>query len=199
MRKGMIIGSLAALALTGPAIAADGFSYSYVELAWVNSELSDLDIDGDGFGLKGSFEFTPALHAFAQLSDTDYDTGFGASVSGENMELGVGYAWSMSPRMDIVGKFSFVQQEIDIDVPGFGGSFEDDGFALGGYVRGKPIEQLELTGGLDFVDMDLGGSDEYFTLCARYFFTKMFAAGLDLRLNSDDTTYMLGGRFNFGK
>lgn len=199
MRKEIILGSLAALGLAGPALASDGFSYSYAELGWVNTEFDDLGADGDGFALRGSFEFTPALHGFAQLADQDFDVGGGAEVGGEAMELGVGYAWTMSPTVDIVGKLAYVTQEIDVNIAGFGGSFDDDGFGIGGYVRAQPVDRLELTGGIDLVDMDLGGSDEYLSLGARFFFTKMFAAGLDLRLNSDDTSYMLGGRFNFGK
>jgi hypothetical protein len=197
MRKGMILGTLAALGLAGPALADDGFSYSYVELGWVNTDLDGLE--GDGFGLRGSMEFTPAFHAFAQLSDQDFDLGAGIEAGGESLEVGVGYAWSMKPTVDIVGKFAYLTQEIDVSVAGFGGSVDDDGFGIGGYVRGRPLEQLELTGGLDFVDMDLGGSDTYLSVGGRFFFTKMFAAGLDVRLNSDDTTYILGGRFNFGQ
>jgi len=200
MRKGMILGSLAALALTGPALASDGFSYSYVELGWVNTEFDDLNADGDGLGIRGSFEFTPSFHAFASYTDQDFDVGAGGNVSGELLEIGGGYAWSLSPQLDIVGRLAYLDQSIDVSIAGFGGAtFEDDGFGIGGYVRGRPFEQLELTGGLDFVDMDLGGSDTYFGVGARFFFTKMFAAGLDMRLNSDDTTYTLGGRFNFGQ
>ena len=69
MRKELILGTIAALGLAGPAMATDGFSYSFVELGWVNSEIDDLDADGDGFGIRGSMEFTPAIHAFASYME----------------------------------------------------------------------------------------------------------------------------------
>jgi hypothetical protein len=186
----MILASLAALGLAGPAVASD-LNYSYAELGWIQSEFDDLDADGDGFGIRGSMEFTDALHGFVSYSDQSYDF----DVGGEFIELGVGYAWSMSRNLDIVGRIAYL--DTSFDIPGFG-DVSDDGFALGGYLRGKPMPSLELTGGIDLVDYSEGGSDEQIGLGARYFFTKQFAAGLDMQFNDFGTTYTLGGRMTFG-
>lgn len=190
MRKAMILASLAACGLTGTAVASD-FNYSYVELGWMQSEFDDLDADGDGFGIRGSMEFTDALHGFVSYSDQSYDF----DVGGEFIEIGVGYAWSMSRNLDIVGRLAYL--DTSFDIPGFG-DVSDDGFALGGYLRGRPTPSLEVTGGVDLVDYSEGGSDEQFGLGARYFFTKQFAAGLDMSFNDFGTTYTLGGRMTFG-
>ena len=190
MRRSMILASLAALGLGGQALASD-LSYSYVELGWQQAEFDDLDADGDGFGIRGSMEFTDALHGFVSYSDQSYDFDVGA----EFIEIGVGYAWSASPKLDIVGRLAYL--DTSVDIPGFG-EVSDDGFALGGYLRGKPTESLELTGGVDLVDYSDGGSDEQFGLGVRYFFTKQFAAGLDMSFNDFGTTYTLGGRMTFG-
>lgn len=197
MRKGMILASLAGLGLAGPALATDAFSYSYVELGWINSEIDDLNADGDGFGIRGSMEFTPALHAFASYSDQDFDLGSGVDATGETMEIGLGYAWTLSPKLDVVGRLSYTDISVDVNVSGFTGSADDSGLGLGGYLRGSPMERLELTGGIDFVDYDESGSDTAFGLGGRFFFTKSFAAGADVTFNDDGTTYMLGGRFSF--
>jgi hypothetical protein len=191
MRKSMILASLAALGLGGTALASD-LNYSFVELGWQQAEFDDLDADGDGFGVRGSMAFTDALHGFVSYSDQSYDF----DVGGEFLEVGVGYAWSMSPKLDIVGRLAYL--DTSFDIPGFG-DVSDDGFALGGYLRGKPMENLELTGGIDLVDYSDGGSDEQFGLGARYFFTKQFAAGLDMSFNDFGTTYTLGGRMSFGQ
>lgn len=193
MRKGMILASLAGLGLAGPALATDAFSYSYVELGWINSEIDDLNADGDGFGIRGSMEFTPALHAFASYSDQDFDVG-GTDVSGETLEIGAGYAWTLGPKLDVVGRLLY--SDVSVDVPGFGGA-SDSGIGVGGYLRGKPMDRMELTGGLDLVDYDESGSDTSFGIGARFFFTESFAAGADVSFNDDGTTYMLGGRFSF--
>lgn len=190
MRKEMILASLAALGLAGPAVASD-FNYSYLELGWMQSEFDDVDVDGDGFGLRGSMEFTSALHGFVSYSDQSYDF----DIDGEFIEIGLGYAWSMTPNVDIVGRIAYL--DTSFDIPGFG-EVSDDGFALGGYLRGKPMQSLELTGGIDLVDYSDGGSDEQFNVGARYFFTKQFAAGLDVQFNDFGTAYTLGGRMTFG-
>lgn len=199
MRKQTILASLVALGFAGPALATEGFSYSFVELGWVNQEFDDLDVDGDGPGVRASIELTPALHLFGTYSDQDFDVGAGSDVNGESITLGAGYAWSLNPTVDIVGNIAYLRDELDVDLGGgAGGSLKDDGLGIAGYVRARPIEQLELTGGLNYVDFDDTGDDTFFTVGARFFFTKMFAVGLDVSLNSDTTAYVLGGRFNFG-
>ena len=192
MRKGFILGSIAALSLAGPAMAEDGFDYSYVELGYVKSELDDFDVDGDGLGLRGSYEFTENFHAFAAYTDQDFDF----DVSATTLEVGAGFAWPVNPNMDIVGTVSYIQGEID--VPSFG-DFEDDGFAFGAGLRARVIEKLELTGGLKYVNFDAAGNDTTLGAGARYFFTNMFAAGVDVNFDDDGTTWMLGGRLSFGK
>jgi hypothetical protein len=199
MRKQTILASLAALGFAGPALATEGFSYSFVELGWVNQEFDDLDVDADGPGVRASIELTPAFHLFGTYSDQDFDLGAGNDVNGESLAVGAGYAWSLNPKVDLVGNIAYLRAELDVQITGFGGgSVEDDGLGVAGYVRARPVEQLELTGGLNYVDLDDTGDDTYFTVGARFFFTKMFAVGLDVSLNSDTTAYVLGGRFNFG-
>ena len=58
-----IVSSLIVTAALVPAFAhADGFSYSYLEGAYVNTDIDNFDKDVDGFALRGSFEITP--HVF---------------------------------------------------------------------------------------------------------------------------------------
>src|SRR5262245_44976902 len=199
MRKQTILASLVALGFAGPALATENFSYSFVELGWVNQDFDDLDVEADGPAVRGSIELTPGFHLFGTYSDQDFDLGPGSDVNGESMTLGAGYAWSVSPTIDIVGNIAYLREELEVRTSGFGGgSIEDDGMGVAGYVRARPIEQLELTGGLNYVDFDDSGDDTYFSAGARYFFTKAFAVGLDVSLNSDTTAFVLGGRFNFG-
>lgn len=191
MHRGFILGSIAALSIAGPAMA-DGFDYSYLEVGYVKSEIDDFDVDGDGLGLRGSYEFTENFHAFAAYSDQDFDFDVGAST----LEVGGGYAWPINPNMDIVGTVSYVK--VEIDVPFFG-DVDDDGFALGAGLRARAMEQLELTGGLKYVSFDEGGEDTTFAAGGRYFFTKQFAAGVDVDFDDDGTTWTLAGRLSFGK
>lgn len=192
MRKGFILGSIAAMSIAGQAVAAEGFDYSYVEIGYVKSEIDDLDIDGDGFGLRGSYEFTENFHAFAAYADQDFDFDVGATT----FELGGGFAWPVNPNLDLVGTLSYIKAEIDVP---FIGDFDDDGFAVGAGVRARVIDALELTGGLKYASFDEGGDDTTFGAGARYFFTKMFAAGVDVDFDDDGTTWILGARLSFGQ
>lgn len=192
MRKGFILGSIAALSIAGPAMAESGFDYSYVELGYVKSEIDDLDVDGDGLGLRGSYEFTENVHAFAAYSDQDFDFDVGATT----FELGAGYAWPVNPNMDLVGTLAYIKAEIDVP---FFGDVDDGGFAVGAGVRARVIESLELTGGLKYMNFDEFGSDTTLGAGARYFFTNMFAAGVDLDFDDDGTTWMLVARLSFGQ
>lgn len=196
MRKTTVFGSLVALGLLGgPALAAEsGFSYSNVELGYIDTEIDDFDVSGDGFGLRGSLAFTPKLHGFASYSDVDFDGG----ISGETMRLGAGVNWPLSPRLDVIGRLSWVNVEVDVDVGPFNASVDDSGFGLEAALRGRASEQLELTGGIEYIDV--GDSDDTsLGLGARYYFTSQFAAGGDLSFSDDGTTILLGLRFDFGR
>jgi hypothetical protein len=191
-RKGFILGSIAALSIAGPAMAEDGFDYSYVELDYVKSEIDDLDVDGKGLGLRGSYEFSENFHAFAAYASQNYDF----DVTGATLEVGAGLAWPVNPNMDLVGTLSYIKAEIDVP---FFGDLDDDGFAVGAGLRARVVEALELTGGLKYASYEEVGDDTTFGAGARYFFTKKFAAGVDVDFDDDGTTWMLGARLSFGQ
>lgn len=187
MRKGVLLGSIAALGLAGQALAQDGFSYTYVDVGYIHGE-SD-GADSDGFGVFGSIEFTDLVHGFASYSDVDYDVG-PVDVSVDAFEIGVGLAWPVNRGLDFVGRLSY----LSVDA----GAADDDGIGLYAGVRSRVMDRLELTGGLKFVSFDEGDDDTSIEVGARYFFTDSLAGGLDIGLNDGAPTFVLGVRFNFG-
>jgi hypothetical protein len=192
MRKAIAAATLAALALIPPAFAQDGLSYNFLELGYANSEIDDLDVDGTGFGVRGSYGFTSNFHGFASYLDEDYDFDIGVS----QFEAGAGFNTSLTPKIDFVGTLSFVN--LSVDVPG-GGNADDSGLALGVGLRGRLSEAFELRGEVKYAEFDDAGNDTTFGVGGRYYFTPMFAVGADLGFNDDGTSWMLGGRFDFGK
>jgi hypothetical protein len=194
MRKVSVLTSLAVLGLSSglvaaPAVAADDLSYSFIELGYVNAELDDPDIDGDGFALRGSYAFTDLFHGFVEYSDLEFDRG----VDSSTFEIGGGLNWELSPRLDLIGTVSYLNT--DVDGPGFSG--DDSGFGLGLSLRGRVSDQLELRGGLKYVNYDDSGDDTTLGLGARFYVTKLFALGADLDYNDDGLAWMIGGRFDF--
>lgn len=193
MRKAITVATLAALGLTGTAFAADNLSYSYVEAGYLNSDYDDLDVDADGFGLQGSWGFTPNLHGFASFATQEADD-FDADL--DQFEVGIGGNWALSDKLDVIATVSYV--DVELDGPGRFNA-DDNGFALGGALRGRVTDALELRGGIKYTELDEGGDDTALNLGARYYFTPMFALGADVSFSDDVTTWVLGARLDFGK
>lgn len=189
MHKPLLIGSMLAFGAAGPTLAAD-LSYTYVEGAYVNSEVDDFDLDGDGYSLFGSVGFWKNFFGFAGYSDSDYDGGVGSQF----LELGAGAHWSLSPAWDAVGAVAYV--DADVDVSGFG-SASADGYMLAAGLRGRVTQAIELFADVEYVD--LGNTDDTgFVIGGRYYLTDAFALGANIGDNGDGTHWSLVLRYDFG-
>jgi hypothetical protein len=199
MNKFTMMGALAALGVAGPALAQapkSGLSYSYAELGYVNTEIDDANLDGDGLVIKGSWGFTNRFHAFASYADLGFDFG----VDSSQFEIGAGINQPLTPKIDLVATVSYLSAEVTANVPGFRNlSVDDDGFGVGVGLRGLVTDQVELNGRIDYVDFDNAGDDTSFTVGGRYSFTSQWSAGADINFNDDGTTWIVGGRFTFGR
>jgi hypothetical protein len=192
MRKAITVATLAALGFTGTAFAKE-LSYSYLELGYLNTDLDNPNVDGDGFGVRGSLAFTPNLHGIASFSSLELDD---VNADVDQFEIGIGGNWSLSDKLDLIATVSYVNVELD-GPGGFNG--DDSGFALGGALRGRVTDALELRGGISYVDLDDSGDETSLNVGARYYVTPMFALGADLQFSDDQTAWVLGARFDFGK
>jgi hypothetical protein len=190
MRRAITVATLAALGLVGPALAEEAISYSYLEGGYVRSELDDLDVDGNGFGVRGSYGFTKNFHGFASFLDQDFDF----DINAQQFEIGAGVNFSLSPKLDIVGTLGYVG--VNLDAPGLP-DLDDSGVGAGAELRGRVNEALELHGGLSYVNLNDSGDDTSGNIGARIYVTKLFALGADASFNSDGTTWMLGARVDF--
>lgn len=173
---------------------ADNLSYSYVDIAYVNTDVDDFDEEIDGFALRGSVEITEQAFVFGGYTDQS-TTVFGEDLDVRSYALGLGYAWPVSDTADIYGKVAYVETEAEFA----GLSVDDDGFSLGAGLRGRVAEQFELEGAVTYIDLSDSGDDTVLGLGARWFFTDVFSLGVELETDDDATTYGVGGRFNFGQ
>lgn len=169
---------------------AGDFSYSYVEglIGQTDIEVGNEDVDGDVYGVAGSIAVAPNWHVFADYSQADLDF----DVELTQIRVGGGYTQSISETMDLVSRIGYVSADVETPI----GDADDDGYSIGVGVRAKIMEQLEVEGLLDYVDV--GDSDDTSLRGdARYFFTPNFAVGGMLQIGDDVTTYGITGRFNF--
>lgn len=183
--------ALLLLAFAATASAQD-IDYNYLQLDYGNVDFDDINVDGDGFGVSGSFEINPDWHIFGGYQSVDLD--FGVDVS--TLGIGIGRVIEMSPGVDLYGRASF--QRIDFDSSG-GASADDTGLGLGVGLRYMASRELEITGGIDYVDFDDAGNDTAFSIGGLYSLNEDFAIGLGGSWSDDVSSYTLSGRYYFGK
>ena len=171
---------------------ADDFDYNYIDLGYGILDFDDIDVDGDGFGIGGSFAINSDFHVFGGYQSAGLD--FGIDVS--QFAAGVGYNTELSPTVDAVARLSY--QYAEVDAPGFG-SVDDNGFGFGVGLRFEATDVLEIAASIDYIDFGDGGDDTGFGLGAFYSFTDAFDAGLSGSWSDDTSTYLLTGRFYFGR
>jgi hypothetical protein len=175
---------LAALAAALPlATQADTMDYSFVDLSYVDTELDDANVDGDGFALRGSIAFLDSFFGFAEYEDLGFDLGIDVT----QFKVGVGGHMPLNEKIDLVGRFGIVKADFEAEGP-FGRRIEadEDGFTLGAHLRGQVMPRFELEGGLDYVDAD-SGDDTSLMLEGRYFFMDTLSGGLHLSFGDADT------------
>lgn len=178
---------LAALAAALPfATQAGTMDYSYVELGYQETELED--VDGDGFALRGSLAFHENIFGFAGYQDLSFDNDADLSL----LQVGVGGRIPLNPKVDLVGTIAFGKGEVEV------GPFDEDedGFILGGKLRGAVTESFELEGGVEHIDLGDFFDDTLMVVEGRYFFVENFSGGLRLEFGDADSIG-IAGRFTF--
>jgi hypothetical protein len=175
------------------AAQADGLSYSMLDVGYLVTDIDNLDENADGFALEGSYEFVENWFGYGHYGDQTVDA-FGSNLDLKVFGLGVGYAWPLADTTDLYGKLGYTQVEAEA----FGGSADDDGYALSVGLRSKPVEQLELEGAINYVDLSDSGDDTGFGVAARWYFTNQFAIGVEGGFADDATSYGIGARWSFG-
>jgi outer membrane protein with beta-barrel domain len=190
MRTAITVASILALGVVTPALAEEAVSYSYIEGGYVRSTLDDLDIDGNGFGVQGSYAFGKNAFGFAGYSNQDFDF----DINADQWEFGAGLHFALSDKVDIVGTLSYVG--VKLDAPGIS-SVDDSGVGVGAQLRSRLNDVLELRGGVSYVNLNDSGDGTSGNVGLRVYATQMLAFGADASFNSDGTTWMLGARLDF--
>ena len=188
LRSGLIIGLFAVSATA----SAEGFDYNYFSLGYGNVDFDDINVDGNGFGLEGSYALADDWHVFAGYSDTSLDL----NIDATSWNAGIGFNTPISDVVDVVARFSY--EYVDFDGPG-PGSADDNGFGMLIGLRFAATEELELNAGISYVDLSDSGDDTGFGAGALYNFTDRFAAGLSGNWDDDGSSYTWSARYYFGR
>lgn len=177
--------------LAAPVCFAQQADYGPLPYDYFTANLVLTELDETGLDIGASFEVANRTHLFAGY--TDYE--LGAGVDRSMLRLGGGYRWGLSPNVDFVAKLAIGQTEIDPPGPG---DFEDEGLVVSGEIRGWVNRSLELSGEL-FLDDTIGSDVEtILDFGAQYYLRGGLSLGGRIRVDEDDTSLFLGGRFYFG-
>jgi len=180
MRKFVAIVTFAALGLGAQAASAQGFSYNLIEGSLISGD------DYDGFGVSGSMSFTPEIFGLASIDAIELA---GSSLDASLLSAGAGYRIAINELLDVFATGALKRFKVD-------GADDEMGFGIGVGVRGRLVERLELSGGLEYVDVY--DSDTTLKVGGRWYFTNNFAAGLDFSDDDAGSALRFVARYDFG-
>lgn len=172
--------------------SAESFDYNYLSLGYGNVDFSDVNVDGTGFTLDGSYAINDSYHVFAGYNAADLD----GNVDATTWAAGFGYNTGLSDAVDLVARLSYEYVEFDAPIVG---SVDDSGLGLGLGLRFAASDMLELNAGIKHVDLSDSGNDTGFEAGGLYSFTDTFSLGLGGSWSDNTSAYTLSGRFYFGK
>jgi hypothetical protein len=183
----VVVGSLM-LAATPLAAMADDMSYSYVDLAYVETDIDNAPT-ADGFGLRGSVGFAENWLAFAEYSDQ--------SVQGIDITqyaVGLGGHYGVADNLDLVGRLGYFKVELDA---GGGLNADDDGYLIDFGLRGRVGDAVELEGGARYTDLTDGGDDTSLFVGGRFHFNQTWALGAEYQSGDDVSAILAYVRASF--
>ncbi len=202
MKRSIVLFAL--LAASGTALA-DGFSYTYLQLNYGTIDIGNMNIDGDGLGLNGSYRITDSLQIAdsLQIVGSYHTADFDSFVEGAEWSVGLGVrnplsdtpsVGYLSDTLDVVAAVSYV----NVDLATVGINFEpEDGFGLTVGVRAAFTSMIEINAGVSYVDLSDSGDDIGFGAGVLYNLTDTFSIGLSGSWDDDVSSYQVSGRVYF--
>lgn len=184
------IAAAASLGLVAPGLALAEFNYTSAEFDLVaDIEFDSNSVDGDGFSIAGSYTITDGFYIAGSWTDADLDFG----LDGEVMTIGGGYFHNLDEDLDFVATLSLVDAEVSF------GSFsgDDDALALGGGIRARLSDVIEVDAMLEYMDWDNSDNETSALIRGRYYFSDGLAAQLGVRIGGEIETLSIGIRGEF--
>ena len=175
-----------AFALVSTAASADEASpihYNYLDLGYYN-----LDSDADGYMVRGGFKIADSgVFATASYARVNLDV---LDVNVNLYSFGLGYAHSIAASTDLTGEVAYQKLAV----------LGESADAWRGTVGVAHAFSDKFQGSLKvnhYFGGDLDSSDTTGTAAAELAFTPNWSAIGEVEFGSGDSTYLVGGRYNF--
>lgn len=174
---------------------AQGFDYNYFSVGYQRLNLDDgfIDVDGDGFGVDGSFAINENFFIFGSYGMGEFEEQ-GITVDVDTLSAGIGWHTPLTDKVDFVTGLSY--EYVDVGASGFG-SVDENGYGLGVGLRFQASEAIELNGGINYIDYG-DGDDTGFGVGLLYGVSENVDIGVSADWAEDSSAYGLNGRFYFG-
>ena len=207
--------------LPAAGFAAEGLSYNFVEVGYVNLDVDqpgedtfprgDFD-NGDGFEAKVSWALSDRFFIYGNYSETEADFGYrnnaGVRFPGNTDVIkfgaGVGAVFPMSNNTDFVVSGGYMDIDFDRFRLGASGNSSvndlkndpSDGFSVDALMRSQLSERFEASIGARYIDIQ---SIDGFSLIANlmYEFTPNWGLNFSVDAGSDLGTWAAGVRYSF--
>jgi len=204
--KGLLaIAASACLAmLSQGAVAAKGFSYTYVDGGYRGVRADSIDADGLTANLSfGATDHIMILAGYSHLVSDEIDGLSSVDVDIDEFKIGGGGHYSFGKRFDLVGSLVYVTDRLSgkAKFPGESSKSRvkesNDGYEVGVSGRIRAMKKLELTPLVVYRDVG-SDSDTGFGLDAIYKFHKKWSVRGNATYFSDDsaTNLFLGVRLD---
>jgi len=179
-----------ALLLGVSAAAAQERDFGPLTYDYVIANLGLTALDNGGIELGGSVAVADRVHVFGGYQDWELGSGADRSI----LQLGAGYRWDLAPNLDLAARVALASSDLDrrqqLDL-------DDEGLIVSGLLRGWIADRVELSGEL-LLDDSLGSDVEtVLEFGGQYYVNDEFSVGGRIRVDEDETSLFLGGRFYF--
>lgn len=194
-RIAVLLATGALLASAPLASQADSLGYSYWQLGYLSADVDGLSDTMDGWALGLSYEVTERIFISAGYADIGA-TAAGFDIDEQDLSLGVGYAYPITPNNDLIGRVGYARAEVEIE--SFG-SASDDGYSLGVGWRGRPLDAIELEAAVNYIDLSDAGDTTTYGVGALWYFTPQVALAVAGNFSDDVNSYLIGVRGTWGR
>lgn len=182
MKTSKIALLVAASFLCAPAVFAASPDFNYVEGGYTELEFDNSNFEPDGIKVSGSASVSKNLFLNGSYSDASDGADY------NQLSLGLGYRVAANSNTDVYGIVSYEELEI--------GKSDDNGYGLTAGVRSFVTANIELDGGLSYIDID-NNDETFLNLGASYYITPVAAVNLAYRTSDDIDMLTLSGRYSF--
>ncbi|MGD8560384.1 MAG: outer membrane beta-barrel protein [Gammaproteobacteria bacterium] len=163
-------------------------SYDYIqgEYSWIEDKsIPDAEINADGYVIEGSYSVTPNAAVTAGFGIRDYEKFQGQKVDFEELTLGVTAHTPISPVTDLVGNFSLLNLEGEVDDGITTRTDDDTGYTLGVGVLHVISEVVVLNASITREDI-FDGTANIIAVGLRLYANNTLSFGAGMQEGSDD-------------